>query len=78
MHLHLLLNLSSHSDTGIMRGEWDLKDLQDAAFGNLLFTSPQAEVLRAEAARRVAQQKAVEVAGLESQRQAMPVIHDRR
>jgi hypothetical protein len=31
---HLLLNLASHSASGIMRGNWDLKDLQDAGFGS--------------------------------------------
>ena len=45
---HVLLNLPSHSATGIMRGDWDLKDLQDAAFGSLLFTRGQAATLRAE------------------------------
>jgi hypothetical protein len=28
---HLFLNLKSHSATGIIRGDWDLKDLQDAS-----------------------------------------------
>lgn len=49
---HLLLNLPSHSDSGIMRGSWELKDLQDVAFGSLLFTPAQAAVLRKEAVRR--------------------------
>lgn len=49
---HLLLNLPSHSDSGIMRGNWDLKDLQDVAFGSLLFTPAQAAVLREEVVRR--------------------------
>ena len=50
---HLLLNIASHSATGIMRGDWNLKDLQDVAYGSLLFTSQQAEVIRAEVGRRV-------------------------
>ena len=62
---HVLLNLPSHSSTGIMRGNWDLEDLQQVAFGSLLFTGHQSEVIRAEVARRVGQRKAVEVAPLE-------------
>jgi hypothetical protein len=54
---HVLLNLALHSDSGIMRGNWDLKDLQDAAFGSLLFTRPQAAVLREEVTRRARQQE---------------------
>jgi hypothetical protein len=49
---HLLLNVESHSATGIMRGDWDLSDLQSVASGYLLFTANQAEVIRAEVARR--------------------------
>jgi hypothetical protein len=49
---HLLLNLESHSATGIMRGDWDLSDLQGVGSGFLLFTSQQAEVIRTEVARR--------------------------
>jgi hypothetical protein len=50
---HLLLNLKSHSDTGIMRGHWGLKDLQDARCGYLLFTPQQAQAMRAEVRRRI-------------------------
>lgn len=68
---HLLLDLESHSATGIMRGNWDLNDLQGVASGFLLFTPQQAEVIRAEVARRVGlrrfgQLQTVEVAGLQS------------
>lgn len=49
---HILLNLESHSDTGIMRANWDLKQLQDACYGYLVFTPPQAEAIRLEVARR--------------------------
>lgn len=49
---HILLNMPGHSETGIMRGDWDLKDLQDVAFGSLFFTAHQAQVIRGEAARR--------------------------
>ena len=49
---HLLLNMPLHSKTGIMRGDWDLKDLNDIAYGELLFTAPQAEVIQSELIRR--------------------------
>ena len=49
---HILLNLPSHSESGIMKGDWDLKAMCDAAFGLLLFTRQQAEVIRAEVTRR--------------------------
>ena len=49
---HILLNMPGHSETGIMRGGWDLKDLQDVAYGSLFFTAQQAPVIRAEVARR--------------------------
>ena len=48
-----VLNIESHSATGIMRADWGLKDLQDAGYGDLLFTPPQSEVLRAEVGRRL-------------------------
>lgn len=71
---HVLLNLPSHSATGIMRGNWDLKDLEDVACGCLLFTPQQAEVIRAEVVRRLGQRKAVEVGRLESTVQTMPIM----
>jgi hypothetical protein len=66
---HLLLNLESHSATGIMRGDWNLNDLHGVASGFLLFTPQQAEVIRAEVARRFGlrrfgQLQSVELAGL--------------
>lgn len=53
---HILLNLPSHSETGIMRGDWDRKQLSDAAFGFLLFTRQQTQVIQADVARRNRQQ----------------------
>jgi hypothetical protein len=53
---HILLNLPSHSETGIMKGDWDLKELCDAAYGFLLFTRQQTEVIQADVARRNRQQ----------------------
>lgn len=62
---HILLNLPSHSESGIMRGDWDLQQLSDAAFGFLLFTRQQTEVIQADVARRNRQQtSATGVAGL--------------
>ena len=49
---HILLNMQGHSETGIMRGKWDLQDLRDAASGTLVFSRDQAEVIRAEVSRR--------------------------
>ena len=58
---HVLLDQRSHSSTGIMRGYWNLNDLEDVAFGCLLFTRSQADIVRAEVARRVRQRETVEV-----------------
>ena len=52
---HILLNLSVHTQTGIMRGHWDLHDLSDIAEGRLIFTKQQSEVIQAEVARRIQQ-----------------------
>jgi hypothetical protein len=49
---HILLNLPSHSKTGVMRGDWDLKDLYDIAHNSLFFTQSQAEIIRREVRRR--------------------------
>jgi hypothetical protein len=51
---HLMLNLASHSETGIMRGNWDLKDLGDIADGVLCFTPQQSERIQTDIARRAA------------------------
>jgi hypothetical protein len=62
---HILLNMELHSETGIMRGNWGTNDFQDAAYGVLVFTPQQAEVIRAEVIRRVRQHETGEVATLE-------------
>jgi hypothetical protein len=54
---HILLNLSEHTRTGIMRGQWDLNDLRQIAEGRLTFTKQQGQVLRAEVARRDGRQR---------------------
>ena len=58
---HILLTLKSHSDSGIMRADWQIKELQDACYGYLLFTPQQAEAIRAEVGRRSGQQQTLEV-----------------
>ena len=50
---HLLLGSNSHSPWGLMRAQWSRQDLQNAGVGNLLFTPEQAEVMKAEALRRL-------------------------
>ena len=49
---HLLLRSNSHSPTGVMCGQWDRNCLRLAIIGRQLFTPQQAEVIRAEVARR--------------------------
>jgi hypothetical protein len=53
---HLLLGPNSHSGGGIMHGEWGPKEFRLALMGELLFTSQQAKLIRAEARRRMNQQ----------------------
>ena len=57
---HLLLNLQVHSERGIMRGEWGPAEMWDAAYGMLLFTPEQAELLRADVRRRSEKQNTLE------------------
>jgi len=63
---HLLLDLEGHSADGLMRAQWGLTDLRNAAFQMLLFTPQQAEVLRANARSRNTQREILKVAELES------------
>jgi hypothetical protein len=49
---HLLLGSNQHSSEGIMRADWGPKDLKAAADDGLIFTSQQAERIRAAAKRR--------------------------
>jgi hypothetical protein len=62
---HILLNLPSHSATGIMRGPWNRRDLQDAAYGQSLFTPEQAKVIRTEVARRDSQPQSWQAANFD-------------
>jgi hypothetical protein len=49
---HLLLGLNSHSPTGIMRANWNKKDIERASQGLLHFTPQQTEHIRAEVRAR--------------------------
>ena len=51
---HLLLSLAGHTAKGIMIGGWRLKELQQAAHGELLFTRYEAARMREEVKRRAA------------------------
>jgi len=55
---HLLLGPNAHSRTGIMRGNWDRRYLQEASQGQLLFTRDQAGRIRAEVSNRIRMQQA--------------------
>jgi hypothetical protein len=46
---HLLLGSNAHAVSGIMRAHWQLEELRRIAMGTLLFTSEQAELIRARA-----------------------------
>ena len=63
---HLLLDLEGHSADGLMRAQWGLTDLRNAAFQMLLFTPQQAEVLRANARSRNTPREILKVVELES------------
>lgn len=62
---HLLLSLQAHTKSGIMHGEWDLSDLEQVAYGYLVFSKQQNEVIRAEVARRIHQRDSSLVAEAE-------------
>jgi hypothetical protein len=50
---HLLLPYG-HSSTGLMRADWNAKDLRLAEDGRLNFTSEQAELIRGQLLARIA------------------------
>lgn len=54
---HLLLRSSAHSRTGLMRAQWDRGDLENAAQGQLCFTTQQAHIICAQVRARVEQEK---------------------
>jgi len=58
---HLLLGSESHSHSGIMRARWSREDFERAPMGTFTFTPQQAQVMRAEVAKRAREQAAGEV-----------------
>jgi hypothetical protein len=62
---HILLDLEIHTPTGIMRGNWTMNDLLDAASRRLVFSTQQAEVIRTEVTRRMGKQEQLKTAGIE-------------
>jgi hypothetical protein len=55
---HLLLESGAHSTTGLMRARWSSRELERAAWGQLLFEPDQSERLRAGIGRRRAPESA--------------------
>jgi hypothetical protein len=53
---HLLMGSGEHSPAGVMRADWDAKDLLHAEKGDLRFTDKQVRQIKAGAAARIAQQ----------------------
>ena len=61
---HVLLNAESHAETGIMRGDWNCRDLEAAALRQLLFSDSQASQIQQEVIRRNQRQATVATAAL--------------
>jgi hypothetical protein len=57
---HLLLGSGKHSRSGLMRAQWDAKDLERASQGGLRFTNDEGKQVTAGALARMAQQTTVE------------------
>jgi hypothetical protein len=49
---HLLLGSNSHSLTGVMRAQWERKQIRQGLMGGMLFTPAQARLMQAEMQRR--------------------------
>jgi len=54
---HLLLGARSHSNIGIMRAAWHVKELETIAQGRLMFTPAESETLRRNIRARVARER---------------------
>ena len=50
---HLMLGSNSHSDTGIMLGQWERKQVKQIMKGDLHFTAQQSKAIRAEGQARM-------------------------
>jgi hypothetical protein len=55
---HLLLGTNSHSGKGIMQGRWGSNQFRQLMTGSLIFTTAQAQLMRAEARARMRLQAA--------------------
>jgi hypothetical protein len=58
---HLLLGTNSHSDAGIMRPQWNGRDLANAGKGELHFTQAQGQTMRARVAASLCRNERVVV-----------------
>ena len=54
---HLLLGSNSHSNSGIMQGQWGRGQIRRAMTGTLLFTQEQARLIRVETEKRMSLQQ---------------------
>jgi len=63
---HLLMGLQDHSRSGLMRAQWDAKDLQRAEKGDLEFTDDQVRQIASGVRARIAQQNAVQAEAMVS------------
>lgn len=50
---HLLLGSNSHSLTGVMRAQWERKQIRQGLMGAMLFTPDQARLMQAEMQKRM-------------------------
>jgi hypothetical protein len=50
---HLLLGSNRHSLTGVMRAQWERKQIRQALMGAMLFTPDQARLMQAETQKRM-------------------------
>ena len=57
---HLLMGSGKHSRSGLMRAQWDAKDLERARQGGLRFTNDEGKQVNAGALARMAQKTTVE------------------
>jgi len=65
---HLLLGSTAHDPTGIMHTDWTREDLHQMSWQYLFFSAEQAEVLRADALRRITLQESSPASRPASQR----------
>jgi hypothetical protein len=62
---HALLNNDKHTDTGIMRGIWEMDDLFQGVRGRLVFSPKQSEVIRTEVTRRMGHRDSLQTTEIE-------------